>query len=90
MHVCVHVYVCVCVCVFNVFLSLSKHTDHTLHHLNTSVSHKQSDVFVIAFDYLELDILAEAAPLYRQAREVECQGAYCGLPYYFPVLHFFK
>ncbi|KAL5486377.1 hypothetical protein EMCRGX_G018844 [Ephydatia muelleri] len=67
-----------------------QHTDHTLHHLNTSVSHKQSDVFVIAFDYLELDILAEAAPLYRQAREVECQGAYCGLPYYFPVLHFFK
>eukprot|EP00731_Ephydatia_muelleri_P019134 Em0011g1174a len=51
---------------------------------------RQSDVFVIAFDYLELDILAEAAPLYRQAREVECQGAYCGLPYYFPVLHFFN
>ena len=74
----------------NTTFLLFKHTDHTLHHLNSSISHEQSDVFVTAFDYLEVDILVGQAPLYRLAREVECHGAYCGLPYYLPVLHFFK
>ena len=58
--------------------------------MDASVSHNGSDVFVLPFDYLELSPVAASVPQYRQARELVCKGAYCGLPFYLPVLHFFK
>ena len=45
-----------------------------------------SRIGMVTLDYHELKIVTDAVPALAQAQEWECDGVYCGLPYYFPLM----
>lgn len=50
--------------------------------MDGSVTHSDSRVFIITYDYLELKPIADASPVFREAKEAECDGLYCSEPFY--------
>ena len=71
-----------------IFSSLLQHTDRTFHGIDGSVQRSDSHVLVNTFDYLELQPIADAAPVFKEAKVLdvsECEGLYCSEPWYIPV-----
>jgi MFS family permease len=57
-------------------------------HYNPDASY--SGVVINVLDYRELDDLIQHMPQLEKARIIDCQGVYCGLPAYLPLLHMMK
>ena len=55
-----------------------------------TVRHTDSRVAIVTMDYQELRPVAEAVPAFAEAQEWECDGVYCGIPYYLPLLKHIK
>lgn len=45
---------------------------------------------LVAFDYLDLDPVAAVVPEIARAKEWECTGPFCGVPYYLPLMKYIK
>lgn len=72
------------------FLPSPQHTDRSFYGSNQSVSREDSQIFLYPYDYLGLEVVAEASQLCRQAKLTKCEGLLCGEPLYFPVRHLIK
>lgn len=65
--------------------NLFQHTEKTFHDIDGSVTHRDSQIFLNTFDYLELKPISDVTPAFRDAKECDCQGLYCAEPFYFAV-----
>ena len=62
---------------------------------HSSVTHHSTEmslsgVYVHEMDYREIQPIVDAVPAFLQAKEVDCEGIYCGIPSYFPLVHILK
>ena len=44
-------------------------------------------MFLNSFDFLGIDVIANEVPMLKKAMVSECDGVYCGEPFYIPVRH---
>ena len=61
-----------------------QHIQRTFYAPDGSTTKQDSGVWVQAFDYLGLKPI-EKIPFYKKLKKFECDGTYCGLPYYYPM-----
>ena len=63
---------------------LLKHTLRTFHDSNGLMVKQDSGIWVQPMDYNGLNTIKDIS-FYKNIEKFECDGSYCGLPYYFPM-----
>lgn len=72
------------------FSLLSQHTNRQFLNKDGSTKFEDSRVALVALDYLDLDSVAAAVPEIAKAKEWDCKGLFCGVPYYLPLMKYIK
>ncbi len=68
----------------------TQHTDREFYALDGSITSEDSNIVLYPYDYLGIKPIAEAAPEFREAKFVDCEGLYCQEATYIPVRHIIK
>ncbi|CAH1243705.1 Hypp7143 [Branchiostoma lanceolatum] len=67
-----------------------QHYCRTTHSITGEVTRHDCWVGLISMDYTGLLYLTPEVPEFKQAVRFPCEGPYCGVPYFFPVMSFLK
>ena len=79
-----------CMCFIRFSSLFEQHTERTFYNADGTVKHADSQVFLNSFDFLGIDVIANEVPMLKKAMVAECEGVYCGQPFYIPVKHLIK
>lgn len=66
---------------------LAVHSDRQVHSATGEVTKREASIWLKPLDHHGLGLMLKEAPeLFVNARSVDCDGVYCGRPYFYPIL----